>query len=204
MKTQTTRLKSKKFCTGIINLTRNSISSNEKYEYLSYQFADVVNKHAPLKTKVLRGNNAPFINKQLRKEVYGRSLLRNKFNRKPKKLNWEMYKKQRNKCVKLRKRSIKTYIENITKSGVMSNKTFWRTVRPFLTNKGILIDDEISLIHNGKIIDDEKQVAERLNHAYINILEQIQVISIPMLFMIQILNFRQQIRNGPQYYKNKI
>ena len=43
-------------------------------------------------------------------------------------------KKQQNKCVKLRKRSIKTYIENITKSGVMSNKTFWRTVRPFLTN----------------------------------------------------------------------
>ena len=79
----------------------------------------------------------------------------------------------------------------------MSNKTFWRIARPFHTNKGILIDDQISLIHNGKIIDDEKQVAERLNHAYINILEQIQVISIPMFFMIQILNFRQQIRNGP-------
>ena len=84
MKTQTTRLKSKKFLyrdykrfderTFLLeleskSLTRNSISSNENYEYLSYQFADVVNKHAPLKTKVLRGNNAPFINKQLRKEI---------------------------------------------------------------------------------------------------------------------------------------
>ena len=53
----------------------------------------------------------------------------------------------------------------------MSNKTFWRTIRPFLTNKGILIDNEISVIHNGKTIDDEKQVAETLNHAYINIVE---------------------------------
>ena len=44
-------------------------------------------------------------------------------------------------------------------------------MRPFLTNKVILTDNEISLIHNGKTIDDEKQVAETLNHAYINILE---------------------------------
>ena len=107
----------------------------------------------------------------MRKKIYRRSLLRNKFNRKPNKFNWEKYKKQRNKCVKLRKRSIKTYIENITKSGVTSNNAFWRTVRPFLTNKGVLIDNEISLIHNGKTIDDEEQIAETLNHAYINIVE---------------------------------
>ena len=90
MKTQTTRLKSKKFLymdykrfdekTFLLeleskSLTRNSISSNENYEYLSYQFADVANKHAPLKAKVLRGNNARFINKHLRKEMYRRSAL---------------------------------------------------------------------------------------------------------------------------------
>ena len=65
IKTQATRLISKKFLyrdckcfdekTFLLelkskNLTRN-ISSNENYEYLSYQFADVVNKHPPLNTK---------------------------------------------------------------------------------------------------------------------------------------------------------
>ena len=30
------------------NLPRNSVSSNENYEYLSYQLADIVNKHALL------------------------------------------------------------------------------------------------------------------------------------------------------------
>ena len=67
--------------------------------------------------------------------------------------------------------SFKSYIENITKSGVMSNKTFWRTVRPFLKNKGMLMDNEISLIHNGKTIYDEKQIAKAINHVYNNILE---------------------------------
>ena len=128
MRTQTTRLKSKKFLyrnyisfnekTSFLeleskNLTRNSISSNENYEYLPYQFSDVANNRAPLK-KFLRGNKAPFINRHLRKEMYRRSVLRKKFNRKPNKLNWEKYKKQRNKCVELRKRSIKTYTESIT------------------------------------------------------------------------------------------
>ena len=84
MKTRATRLKSKKFLyrdykrfnekTFLLeleakNLTRNSISSNENYEYLSYQFLDVINKHVPLKTKVLRGKNAPFIDKHLRNEI---------------------------------------------------------------------------------------------------------------------------------------
>ena len=92
MRTQATRLKSKKplcrdykrfnektflFELESENLTRNSISSNENYVYLSHQFAGVVNKHAPLKAKVLRGNNAPSIDKHLRKEIYQRSALRN-------------------------------------------------------------------------------------------------------------------------------
>ena len=55
----------------------------------------------------------------------------------------------------------------------MSNKNFWDSVRLFLTNKGILIDDKISLMHNGKTIDDEKQVGETLNHANINTVEHI-------------------------------
>ena len=98
MKTQATHLKSKKFLYRNYkhfdektflseleskNSVQNSIFSNDNYEYLSYyQFADIVNKHALLKTNVLRDNNGSFINKHLRKDIYRRSALRNRFNRK--------------------------------------------------------------------------------------------------------------------------
>lgn len=49
--------------------------------------------------------------------------------------------------------------------------SFLPKMRSFPTNKGILINSEISLIHNAKTIDDENQVAETLNHVYINIVE---------------------------------
>lgn len=91
MKTQATHPKSKKFLyrdykrfdgkTFVLELeskilTQSGTSLNENY--LSYQFADIVNKHALLKTNVLRDNNEPFINKHLRKDMFNR----NKFNRK--------------------------------------------------------------------------------------------------------------------------
>ena len=47
------------------SLSRKSDDSNENYEFLSYLFQSVVNKHAPLKTKIVRGNNVPFVKKNL-------------------------------------------------------------------------------------------------------------------------------------------
>ena len=47
------------------SLSRKSDDSNENYEFLSYLFQSVVNKHAPLKTKIVRGNNVPFVKKKL-------------------------------------------------------------------------------------------------------------------------------------------
>ena len=50
---------------------------------------------------------------------------------------------------------------------------YWRTVRPFLTHRGILWNNEISLIHNGMTEDGEREVSETWNQAFINIVEYI-------------------------------
>ena len=61
-------------------------------------------KHAPLKKKFLRGNQAPFMTKEFRKAIYNRSRLRNKFCKIPSEENEKLCKKQRNKCVAMRKK----------------------------------------------------------------------------------------------------
>ena len=70
------------------NLSRKNDDSNENYELFSYQFQSLVNKHAPLKTKIVLGNNAPFVNKTLRKETSKRNALRNKFLKDSSDSNW--------------------------------------------------------------------------------------------------------------------
>ena len=46
-------------------------------------FMSIVNKHAPLKKKLIRANNAPFMNRELSKYIMIRSKLKNKFNKNP-------------------------------------------------------------------------------------------------------------------------
>ena len=80
------------------NLDSFSIDPDENYIFLTNQFLKVVNQYAPLKVKILRGNHAPFADKQLRKEIYKRTSWEKKNCENPSEQNAALYKKQRNKC----------------------------------------------------------------------------------------------------------
>ena len=118
---------------------------NENYRVIADTFIEIAERHAPLKKRFVRGNQAHFMNKELRQAIYTRSRLRNNFCKNPTKENEKKYKIQRNKCVSLRKKSINKYFKNISKDGVVRNKNFWSMTKPFLTSKGHINGQEIIL-----------------------------------------------------------
>ena len=128
--------------------------------------------HAPLKTKIVKGNDAPFVDKQLRKAIYTRTRLKSKIHKNPSKENKIAYKKQRNFCVSLRRKCMKNYLKKLTEKGLAANKSFWKFMKPFLTNKGFIGNNDTTLIHKNKIISDEKQSTKLFNSYYINIVEK--------------------------------
>ena len=134
----------------------DSDDPSEIYDFLTTKFQDAVNRHLPLKKKILRGNHAPFIDKEFRKAIY--------------KANESLFKKQRNKCILLRKKCIKKYFSKVTESGVNTNKEFWKITKPFLTNKGFLSGNEITIIENDEVITEESKLAEKFNN-YTNIVD---------------------------------
>ena len=97
---------------------------NENYSSLTREFSKIVEKHTPVRKKFIRGNHAPFMNNELRKAIYTRSRLRNKFRKSPSNENEALYKKQRNKCVSLTRKSIKKYFNDVTDYGIGTNKNF--------------------------------------------------------------------------------
>ena len=63
------------------------------YESLSDTFKPIANKHAPLKEKIVRGNNSPFTTKELRKPIMNRSRLTKKYQDWPSRENFKNCKK---------------------------------------------------------------------------------------------------------------
>ena len=65
-----------------------------------------------------------------------------------------MYRKQRNFCSKLYKKERKKYYNNLDLNDIADNKKFWKTVKPFLSNKSIQTS-QITLVDEDNIISED-------------------------------------------------
>ena len=64
------------------------------------------------------------MNRKFQIEIYGRRRLRNKYWVEPSAENKAAYKKQRNKCLKVRRKIIKRYADKVSDKGIETNKKF--------------------------------------------------------------------------------
>ena len=74
---------------------------NVNYKPITEKFLKTIDKHALLKKKLARGNQAPSMNRDFQKAIYTRTRLKNKYWRDPSRENKLAYKKQRNLCLSI-------------------------------------------------------------------------------------------------------
>ena len=137
-------------------------SCDDPYPKISEISSKVLNYHAPLKQKSVQGNHAP--------AIMPKSKVKSSYVKWPSRENFVAYKKAKNKCNPLTRKAKKKFFKEAAKSR-MSNGTFWKTAKPFLTNKGCMTNDWISIEKDGDIIRDEKLFVELFNENFINIVE---------------------------------
>ena len=77
------------------------------------------------------------------------------------------YKNQKIFCVSLRRKCMKNYLKILTEKGLTTNKRFWKFMKPFLTNKDFLGNNNVTLIHKSKIISNGKQSTEMFNNYHL-------------------------------------
>ena len=115
--------------------------------------------HAPLKNKILRANNAPYITKKLKKAIMKRSQLENIYNKTLTEKSLKAYKNQKNYVSRLYKKERKMFFNSLNSSVISDNRKFWKTVKPLFSNKGNY-GNKIKLVENEEIIDDDRRTKQ--------------------------------------------
>ena len=88
-----------------------------------------------MKEKYIRRNQAPFMNKSVRKAVMVRTQFLNKFRKDKSFINELAYKKQRDFCTTLIKKTKRKFYNNLNVNKITDNKSFCKTVKPSFTQK---------------------------------------------------------------------
>ena len=115
------------------NLTNHAYAEFEKV------FLKELNKHAPLKKKILRYNNNAFMTKEPREEIMLRSKLKNKFNKERNHINWCNYKRQRNRCLSILRKTKKEYFNSLNIKQVSDNNFSGKVLDHFLVAKDVIL-----------------------------------------------------------------
>ena len=130
------------------------------------------------------------MNKELSKAIMEKSRFRNRHLKYPSRENFLAYKNIKNKCNNLLKQSKKKYIKDISNKRAATSESFFNTVKPFITHKGIQVNENMTIeveeneqievkglhekvdIRTKDLIKDERILVEMFNKNYINIVEK--------------------------------
>jgi hypothetical protein len=154
-----------------INSCSEESNVNCQYEKFNHLLCSTFNKHAPMKEKTLKKRAPPFMNGELRKAIFKKCMLRNKFYKSRTSSNWNKYKAQRNIVTSIRRQSIRVYFQNHTQN--INDKDFWKTIKPFFTEKSNQGNDNIILRDGNNLITNPLDVCNTFNNFYATAAENI-------------------------------
>ena len=155
---------------------REELRKTEVGGYLLFEvtFLKVLEKHAPMRKKILRANDKPFMTKVLRKAIMRRSTLRNKYLKEKSEQSLAAFKKQKNYTNRLAKRERSKYFANLDMKQYTQNIKFWKTVKPMFSSvaKGA---SKITLVEKGEIMTEDKEIAETFNNFFIDAVSSLSI-----------------------------
>ena len=163
------------------DLAGNLLNSNtiiHDYNIFEKTFQHTLDKHAPYKTKYIKGNNKPFLTKDLRKAIATRSRLFNICNITKEPSDILKYKKQRNFVKKLNFVTKRNYYKNLDPKKLVFNKKFWKTFKPLFSNKSMSAE-KLILVENDDIISDDFEIAGIMNTHFANITKPLKITKWP-------------------------
>ena len=155
---------------------RLELSKEDTPSYFHFEvtFLRILENHAPMKQKVLRANDKPYMTKTLRKAIMRRSALKNRYLKEKSEESLHQFRKQKNYTKRLSNRERTKYFANLDLKQYTDNKKFWNSVKPMFSSSCIG-SNKITLVENGELITDDKQIAETFSGFFVDAVSSLQI-----------------------------
>ena len=102
-----------------------------------------------------------------------RSQLKNKANKTKDPKDILKYKKQRNYVVKLNNQSKQEHFDSL--NPFLDSKPFWRSCKPYFSNKHLFGDSKIPLNENGETLTENMKIAKTLNTYFASVTDSLEL-----------------------------
>ena len=99
-----------------------SNNDDDRFSNFLRIYRNTLDRFAPCNKKYIRGNNAPFMNKTLSKEIMKGSNLRNKYLKSRSEEYRQRFRKQINLCISLLRKTKRSYQSNLNKQKAIDNR----------------------------------------------------------------------------------
>jgi hypothetical protein len=133
---------------------------------------EVLDEHAPLKTKKLKKPQLPYMHSDLCKAMFACKKKRNTYYKYRTTKDWEPFRKQRNLVVSKSCSSVKPYFQKNCQNPQRS-KEFYDMIQPFMTDKGRSVTNMITLYDDDAMISKPEVVSEEFNDLFATIADTI-------------------------------
>ena len=155
---------------------QNALNEISRTDYIKFEevFLEMLNRHAPVKQKTIRGNHAPCMTKGLRKAIMRRSELETKYHKHQDIQSLRQYKKQKKFCSKLYKKERKKYYSRLNIKDITDSKKLWKTVKPLISDK-CQVWNKINLMENDLKVPDDYEIAETFKIFFENAVKNFNV-----------------------------
>ena len=128
----------------------------------------VIKKHAPLREKKVKGNDCPWLNKQIKEKMQTRDYLLKRARKTNNSLDWSNYKLARNDVTRSIKRSKANYYRNLFRDNVENPKQFWRQLkRAFPTKSQEKAPRSLNI--DGDLITNNKKMSNAFCSFFTNV-----------------------------------
>ncbi len=144
------------------------------YDTFESMFLSTLDLHAPFKRKTIRGNHAPYMDRQLRKAIMKRNELQTKYYRTKRDQDHTIFKRQRNYVSRLYKRVRRQYYNNLDNKVLLDNKKFWKYIKVSFSDK-VNFGQKITLVDSNNIISNDKQQTETFLKFFNEAVEKLEI-----------------------------